>query len=148
MKLELKHLAPYLPYQLKCKLNDFDEEKIAELNAIYSDNTYTFCSIVESEKGFADIKPILRPLSNLTKEIEHNGEKFVPIEILSKWTTCEYEDDVLKYATYNSNGEIDMEEINVLDLEYHQIVKLFEWHFDCFGLIENGLAIDINTLKK
>ena len=25
--------------------------------------------------------------------------------------------------------------------------KLFEWHFDIFGLIEKGLAIDINTLS-
>ena len=26
--------------------------------------------------------------------------------------------------------------------------KLFEWHFDVFGLIEAGLAIDINTLNN
>ena len=26
--------------------------------------------------------------------------------------------------------------------------KLFEWHFDVFGLIDAGLAIDINTLEK
>ena len=25
--------------------------------------------------------------------------------------------------------------------------KLFEWHFDVFGLIEKWLAIDINTLN-
>jgi hypothetical protein len=29
---------------------------------------------------------------------------------------------------------------------YEDIVKLFEWHFDVFGLIDAGLAIDINTL--
>ena len=29
---------------------------------------------------------------------------------------------------------------------YETIEKLFEWHFDVFGLIEKGLAIDINTL--
>ena len=26
--------------------------------------------------------------------------------------------------------------------------KMFEWHFDVFGLIEKGLAIDINTTTK
>jgi hypothetical protein len=31
--------------------------------------------------GIEKIKPILRPLSDLTKEIEVNGEKFIPIEL-------------------------------------------------------------------
>jgi len=30
----------------------------------------------------------------------------------------------------------------------HQFEKLISWHFDVFGLIEKGLAIDINTLKE
>ena len=29
---------------------------------------------------------------------------------------------------------------------YHQIVKLFEWHFDVFGLIEKGLAVNYNEV--
>jgi hypothetical protein len=28
------------------------------------------------------------------------------------------------------------------------VEKLLEWHFDIYGLIEAGLAIDINTLEK
>ena len=28
------------------------------------------------------------------------------------------------------------------------VLQLFEWHFDVFGLIEKGIAIDINTLNK
>jgi hypothetical protein len=36
-----------------------------------------------------------------------------------------------------------------MGLNKHQDVqKLFEWHFDVFGLISKGLAIDINTLKN
>ena len=30
---------------------------------------------------------------------------------------------------------------------YGFVLNLLEWHFDVFGLIEKGLAIDINTLK-
>lgn len=26
--------------------------------------------------------------------------------------------------------------------------RLCEWHFDIFGLIEKGLAVDLNTLHK
>ena len=34
----------------------------------------------------------------------------------------------------------------VLYLPYNIVSKLFENHFDVFGLIEKGLAIDINTI--
>jgi hypothetical protein len=34
---------------------------------------------------------------------------------------------------------------NILTYENWQL--LFKWHFDVFGLIEKGLAIDINTLS-
>ena len=37
------------------------------------------------------IQPILLPLSDLTKEIEVNGEKFLPIDILSGETYFDYE---------------------------------------------------------
>ena len=73
MKLELKHLAPYLPYGLKMKLLNFPFDghiRILELDCghdfhFYLQNNY--------------VRPFLRPLSDLTKEIEVNGERFVPI---------------------------------------------------------------------
>ena len=39
--------------------------------------------------------------------------------------------------------------LNVVSLNknnYWKIEKLFEWHFDVFGLIEKGLAINVNDL--
>ena len=33
-------------------------------------------------------------------------------------------------------------------MSYGLVSKLIEWHFDVFGLIEKGLAIDINTLPQ
>ena len=63
--LKLHHIAPYLPYELKCQTVDRGEVVISELNAAYSDNSYTFMNIVESEKGFDDIKPLLKPMSAL-----------------------------------------------------------------------------------
>ncbi len=122
MKLELKHLAPYLPYRLKVSL-------------IHTLHGHTGIGSVEHvvqavNEGKSQFKPILRPLSDLTKEIEHNGEKFVPTKALSMW---------------------DLQGITVLDIP-HIPVNLYElllkWHFDVFGLIEKGLAIDINTLKE
>ena len=86
-----------------------------------------------------NIKPILRPLSDLTKEIEHNGEKFVPIVYLCNSELYGYSD--LRYMI-NSNNFNSIE-----SLSFKSFNKIMEWHFDVFGLIEKGLAIDINTME-
>ena len=63
MKLETKHLAPYLPYNLKCEvLNSGQEKEIGEMIAVYDDNSACFGNIIESEKGFEYILPILKPM--------------------------------------------------------------------------------------
>ena len=121
MELELKHLAPYLPYGLEI-INNVNKKR--ELT-IYYLNYW-------KESG-VELKPILRPLSDLTKEIKHDGDKFTPC------TDYYYIKD-------------ELEELSALDSSYirytrYNVVKvLFELHFDFFGLIEKGLAIDINTL--
>lgn len=136
-KLELKHLAAYLPYKLQWCFEgeDFSHEVIGfELNTVHllsPYNDYGRCTIYEG-------KPILRPLSDLTKEIEHNGEILVFSDV------------------YLSNSKIEMlldqslclfnNPLNSLD--YNSINLLLKYHFDIFGLIDAGLAIDINTLKN
>jgi hypothetical protein len=77
-----------------------------------------------------NIKPILHPLSDLTKEIEHKGEKFVPkLKLL-----------YLGYRELTYNFQLYV-------LEFGLIQHLVKWHFDIAGLIEKGEAIDINTLE-
>ena len=69
--LTIKHLAPYLPYGLKMKYESKSHESIKDLT----------CSSIEymiATEHHGKFKPILRPLTDLTKEIEHNGEKFMP----------------------------------------------------------------------
>ena len=44
-----------------------------------------------------------------------------------------------------------MVKFNFIDLKYLPygvVEKLLEWHFDIFGLLEKGLAVDINTINK
>lgn len=63
-KLESKHLVPYLPYGLKHEvLNSGKEKEIGEMIAVYNDGSACFGDIVESEKGFEYIKPILFPIT-------------------------------------------------------------------------------------
>lgn len=84
------------------------------------------------------IKPLLRPLSDLTKEIEINGERFIPIDVLFP-----------KKHHYGLDIMVFMQKIMSLGLElisYSMAQKLLEWNFDCFELIERGLAIDLNEI--
>lgn len=151
--LELKHLSPYLPYGLKAK-NCFNE--IVEIKGLQygnescSNELWTFIKNRDYLQGYLyECKPILRPLSDLTKEIEHNGENFVPIDILRGrfgrlidgiYVSPDYAS--LRFQHHNMRCFIDLRDTTEI------LNKLFEWHFDVFGLIEKGLAIDINVLKE
>ena len=81
------------------------------------------------------LKPILHPLSDLTKEIEYKGEKFIPIEKLGFENTKEIYESIL----YTIEKEC---------FPVSEFFKLIKMHFDVVGLIEKGEAMDINTLKK
>jgi hypothetical protein len=134
-QLEIKDLAPYLPYGLKGGFRNRIE--------ILKSCTNGF---INREILYEDYKPILRPLSDLTKEIEHKGERFVPIDVLSDWTTIQINDDdsIMEAGFDGEMHEID----SPLEMAYCQVENLLKWHFDVFGLIESGLAIDINELNE
>ena len=90
-----------------------------------------------------DFKLVLRNLSDLTKEIEHNGEKFVPIVKLAslfhlqmyQFIDCKFYDN--NYGRFSS----------IEEMPFNLIKQLIEWHFDVCSLIESGEAIDVNSLE-
>jgi len=141
MKLELKHLAPYLPYGLKYQLKgnfpikEGVENIIEDIREV-SPFDFTIKKVLEWET----CKPILRPLSDLTKEIEVNGKHFTPCY---HWDHSNTEQDT--YCDRIVNVASDPSSVEYLD--YFIVEKLVEWHFDIFGLIDAGLAVDINTVK-
>jgi len=133
MKLELKHLAPYLPYGLKCKSTTilFGEED----NGIYEMGLISMRGVL---KGTG--KPILRPLSDLTKEIADDfynyTEPYDSFEVRVNGMTIVY-----RYNNKDSWREVDMSK------GVSNIDKMNKHHLDYRKLIEKGLAIDINTIK-
>jgi len=138
MKLELKHIAPYLPYGLKGIYNEGNEENtvIDIIGASFiNDKMHYQLKFKGGVLGLfdEDFKPILRPLSDLTKEIEVDGRKFTAAGRM------------ITHGFHNSfwHRDFDYRYLYAADLE-----RLLEWHFDIFELIEEGLAIDINTLNK
>ncbi len=154
MKLELKHLAPYLPYGLKAQAPK--NGKIILLKGMYG-NTLDFLDEEDGHYTYSldYAKIILRPLSDLTKEIEHNGEKFVPVESID-YGPCvvlgrfELETEGGTINLFDDDGKqiAQLGKDFIPFNDYNIITHLLEWHFDVFGLIEAGLAIDINTLKE
>jgi len=154
MKIELKQLTGYLPYGLKGNLENLDYYDTVMNKELYrietgkteNSKTYDVMVIVGDEEGnISDFKPILRPLSDLTKEIEVNGNRFLPAEILFSIDNSEI-DDFKLYGTMPNYWK-DALKIKPRYYDFWQIQFLYEWHFDIHGLIEKGLAIDINTIK-
>lgn len=138
MELTIEHLVPYLPYELK--MYDSYNDRIETLSSLHTkaDECITlFYKNVGHSRRINEVKPILRPLSDLTKEIEFNGEKFVPLEILSQKDNIYYHDKYMREIISNQQH---------LKNQLYYYSKLFDWHFDVFNLIKNNLAIDINTL--
>ena len=137
MKLELKHLAPYLPYELKILngkeydiVNGIDNKTVISL----------FRGHLENFTTIENVKPILRPLSDLTKEIEFDNEKFTPSKD-KYWGMNSFQYHINQFENWESPSAY----LNSR-APYGLLLVLIKWHFDVFGLIEAGLAIDINTL--
>lgn len=164
MNLEIKHLAPYVPYEPYARVIredgefDFIQLNAPQLNLFHHEYHY-------------DFKPILRPFSDISNEIELPkdspqiaiyGNKFIPLaELLKikypKWTK---EKANSRYSEIHiENNRACFKYMATLEVklmpqfsdfflynEYWIIEKLFEWHFDVFGLIEKKLALDYNTI--
>jgi hypothetical protein len=160
-KLEFKDIAGYLPYGLKCKYyldgwfhGDFDGWTI---NDFMDKNSY--------EEH--DFRLILRPISDLYKTIIHNEKEIVPIVEMAKIAfphfqigkvnmynevTCNEYIEGYKQPdiTFGFDGEnfyaFYEKEINVSN-QYQLFDYIHELKIDYRGLIDAGLAIDVNTLE-
>lgn len=161
MELTIEHLAPYLPYGLKLTKNGFT----GELQIVNKNGEF---KVTCSDWWEGDYKPLLHPLSDLTKPITvdgyNYGKEFVPIVELARIGTDHainegYElgkTNVIKWSRYyfglkENNDFSFFSDVRGGFYEIRNQRQLFEllykWHFDVFGLIDNNLAIDINTLK-
>ena len=158
-QIEFYKLAFYLPFNVK--VWNFEENVISfDEETDYEKHVNTLCkhSIAYfSEKD----KLILKPLIYLTKEIECNGEKFIPIlrllnlerkelkikeiyhiknsfnsySVGVKHHHVKHKDNVCVASLSFGKGNLDT-------IRFDYIQKLLEWHFDIFDLIDAGLAVD------
>lgn len=176
-QLTIEHLAPYLPYGLN--IMHTEKNMMLIISGAYfeanTDNHFKYKLLNwESTVKSTEAKPLLRPLSDLTKEIEHNGKRFIPIELIGKlfiekgsfnegffgwglptgggdyqdyYLTIEQKEENLWMNTWCGRPDENGYEIESHVLEYTAFFQLIKWHFDVFGLIEKGLAINLNEVK-
>jgi hypothetical protein len=133
MKLELKHLAAYLPYDVEA--------------FVYWPSGYHITFTLDGERIQYIVtsnylaKLVLRPLSDFFyKENYDDLEKVKEFIGLGKW--CEAYDYYFN-ALYNDTCNIDK---MILKAPYEVMQYFLSNHFDIYGLIKAGLAIDINTI--
>ena len=130
-----EEIVGYLPHNLKIWAEEksmFSESMETEYERhVYTLSIQTLNYFIKHVKD----KPILRPLSDLTKPITVDGKEFVPMEQFDSYNILMLK----KMLDYK---------IHTFNLLYRVIVKLYKWHFDIHGLIEKGEAIDINTLGE
>ena len=152
MKLELKHLAAYLPYEIQIlsKIESQIEQLKFEKCRLKSVNMLSKCITVIhdvginknekyiTDKNLSDIKLILKPMSLLEKDIEI-------LNILAKKLS------EAKTSIYSfENSKIWILEVikdeNATALPFFLTKILLKNHFDVFELIDKELAVDINCL--
>ena len=130
MGIKLEQIAPYLPYGLN-GVNAFGN-KVGVKSHHYFNEEGVYIGL------HPKFKPILRPLSDLTKEIEVDGEKIV----VSDKTIAGFD-----HGRFHCNIGIIQNRLTTNSITYDDMQVLLRYHFDVFGLIESGDAVDMNTIE-
>lgn len=125
MKLELKHLAPYLPYEVQVAIT-YDLKNI---------NYYTLTEekihqVIELDCDKLILKSLSDIDSKVINELESSDEH---ITFISQYNGLDIE-----YYIKNTRTQY---------LEYWMFLILVRNHFDVFDLIENNIAVDVNSIS-
>jgi len=134
-KVDFNKIYQYIPFCLKSGQSALAfglEDPLIKI----VDN-YNVMNFVE---GNTSAKIILYPISDLNNKIFSNKESFIPLNRLNDIITLG-DTDIYKLNSFIKSPW------TYYFLPHLIIEKLFEWKFDIYSLIENDLAIDVNTLK-
>lgn len=143
-ELELKHIAPYLPYGLYVVGKDDQKEVIGNIQHLELSRNEVLVWNDKHKDGWlyalTDIKPMLRPLSSMS--IEENEELNGLIN--DTVVICVSSGNWLYIEGFNNDpwagsSTLSMASINKIN-KY-----LLSNHFDIFRLIDKGLATDKNV---
>jgi hypothetical protein len=115
-KLELKHFKNYFDYDLNILITSADGEEILPLTGMYKKDGTEIVQIsntdyyLDSDENEFKIQPILRPITDLIKEIEHNGKIIIPIIDLFNLKTQHTSDKLERYYIENDTAILQLQE--------------------------------------
>ena len=165
--LQLNDITCYLPYKLKVLNNN-------QINTVIKVCFKTNILRIVHKEGIVStwdevsltlLKPILKSMLDLNKPLENGNipiielakivftSKNIKFSLYDNKVLVDYGDN-LKYwfSTDSDFTYFHIEDCNLGVAMFPNQVKLFnylnEYHFDYRGLIDKGLAIDINTIKE
>lgn len=149
-KITLTELAAYLPYRMQfiVEVPVWEGNPPEPSHMIEQTETLTVENIAKCLQF--SICPILRPLTDLVKHVDLPGHENMTVAAKEIWPLGLKEDygfemDFIMPKEWNDK----MKQTPIPYIwAYHEVESMLEYHFDVFGLIEAGLAIDINTIKK
>ena len=131
--LSFEHLSPYLPY----KALIFDSANVIKnYDSCYEFKISNTTRVLNTRKETE--KLVLRPMSDLDKEILINNRKIVLLDYL--FLPCG-ERKILK--TWCKENKVWLGQ----QISYLIYTELFKHHFDVFGLIEKGLAVSYHDFE-
>ena len=138
-------LAMSLPFELMGTVSGMDNVSGALIYTLHAIYRKTNVVQVSGRTDFHTdkFKPILHPFTDLTKRIEHNGERFIPVLKLLEANGFDINENPLALMEKYKGIYFDIDLLSLSDA-----LLLIEWHIDFCGLIEKGEAIDVNTLDK
>ncbi|WP_294267727.1 hypothetical protein [uncultured Chryseobacterium sp.] len=154
---QLKIYAAYLPYKVA-----FSDLTCDMPNKLILD-TENFSGVLEDATHLNTIRLHLYDLSYLTKEIEHEGRKFIPMHVLKNGGTDLNEYRFLEWKGYSaidneqhetcycpktmSFYQFYMGDSRMCTDQYNKFQLLLSWHFNVFNL-PAGDFIDKATFKN
>ena len=133
MKLNINYLSAYLPHDLECHLmgemvDDYADPTIPKTFKIKG-VTKKYVNIQDNGNwNYEEVLPILKPMSDLIS------------------------DEQFRLLTLGKGKSVSITQVgdkvinNVDDLEFWIIQYLLENHYDIYNLIDNNLAVNVNTL--
>ena len=139
-ELQVSDIAMYLPYGLtflntQGDVKELDTISMDSVNIKGRTRTYgMYCDV-------SDIKPILRPMVDLSKEDTFMDLKWIFSGLIS------YDDQKREFRIEIEGGEYE-DDVSISAMPYKVAQYLIENLFDINDLIGQGLAVDINTVEK
>lgn len=133
--MKIEFITPYLPHGLQVRIEDYRSNYVGrefdEVIGLHQwDKSRSLWSVLTdggAKPSIEKVKLVLRPLSELTREeLEEAG--------FNSYIDC---------LTYGNKG-VEW----TLKAPYDMVVYLISKHYDIYGLIEQGYALNINELKN